>query len=142
MSLTESTDERISRLEQALAEKDTEVDVLRKLGQAIGSSADTDHLLNVVAEIAVQVTGAKVRHHLRRWDNADLDVHIWVQTKFCNVVAQQEVMHRVFERHPKGEALPLLWIALVLVLVGQNNRLTVDVFNRGHDVWRCDRACT
>ena len=43
-------------LRSALAEKEMEVEALRKLGQAIGSSFDTQHLLDVVAEIAVQVT--------------------------------------------------------------------------------------
>ena len=49
--------EEIARLREALAEKDIEVDVLRKLGQAIGSSFDVQHMLDVVGEIAVQVTG-------------------------------------------------------------------------------------
>ena len=47
----------IKQLRDLLAEKDIEVDVLRKLGQAIGSSFETEHLLEVVADIAVQVTG-------------------------------------------------------------------------------------
>lgn len=47
----------IRRLTEALAEKEIEVEALRKLGQAIGSSFDVQHLLDVVAEIAVQVTG-------------------------------------------------------------------------------------
>jgi two-component sensor histidine kinase len=46
----------IQRLEGLLAEKDVEVDALRKLGQAIGSTFDTDRLLQTVTEIAVQVT--------------------------------------------------------------------------------------
>lgn len=48
--------EKIRALEETLAEKDIEVDALRKLGQAIGSSFDTTNLLETVAEIAVQVT--------------------------------------------------------------------------------------
>ncbi|HAH86216.1 MAG TPA: hypothetical protein DCL60_02475, partial [Armatimonadetes bacterium] len=52
-----NTEERIQRLEEALAEKDVEVEALRKLGQAIGSTFNTERLLEVVAEIAVQVTG-------------------------------------------------------------------------------------
>jgi hypothetical protein len=51
-----------------------------------------------------------------------------------HVVAQQEVVHRIFERHAEGEALPLLRIALVLVLVGQHDCLAVDVLDSGHDV--------
>ena len=47
----------INQLENKLAERNLEVEVLRKLGQAIGSSFDTEHLLEVVAEITVQVTG-------------------------------------------------------------------------------------
>lgn len=46
----------IHQLEAALAEKEIEVEALRKLGQAIGSALDTQRLLDVVAEIAVQVT--------------------------------------------------------------------------------------
>jgi len=46
----------IRQLEAALAEKEVEVEALRKLGQAIGSTFDTEHLLEVVADIAVQVT--------------------------------------------------------------------------------------
>ena len=50
------TSERIHQLEDALAEKEIEVEALRKLGQAIGSTFDPQHMLDVVAEIAVQVT--------------------------------------------------------------------------------------
>ena len=50
------TTDRIHELETALVERDMEVEALRKLGQAIGSSFDIQHLLDVVAEIAVQVT--------------------------------------------------------------------------------------
>lgn len=49
--------DEVRRLEEILAEKEIEVEALRKLGQAIGSSFDVQHLLDVVAEIAVQVTG-------------------------------------------------------------------------------------
>ncbi|MHB0997694.1 MAG: GAF domain-containing protein [Armatimonadota bacterium] len=48
---------RIQDLEGKLAERNLEVEVLRKLGQAIGSSFNTERLLEVVAEITVQVTG-------------------------------------------------------------------------------------
>lgn len=48
--------EQIRHLEEILAEKDVEVEALRKLGQAIGSSFETEHLLETVADIAVQVT--------------------------------------------------------------------------------------
>jgi hypothetical protein len=70
-------------------------------------------------EVAVEVAGAQVGDHLRRRNDADLDVDIRVQAEFGHIVAQQEVVHRIFERHAEGEALPLLRIALVLVLVGQ-----------------------
>ena len=50
-----STDQ-IRQLRSTLAEKEIEVEALRKLGQAIGSVFDTQHLLDVVTEIAVQVT--------------------------------------------------------------------------------------
>jgi len=48
--------EKIRQLEEALAEKDVEVEALRKLGQAIGSTFETENLLETVADIAVQVT--------------------------------------------------------------------------------------
>ncbi|HEY3298640.1 MAG TPA: GAF domain-containing protein [Armatimonadota bacterium] len=48
--------EEIRKLQDELCEKDIEVDALRKLGQAIGSSFETVHLLETVADIAVQVT--------------------------------------------------------------------------------------
>ena len=48
--------EQNTRLKERLSEKDFEVEVLRKLGQAIGSTFDTEHLLEVVADLAVQVT--------------------------------------------------------------------------------------
>jgi two-component sensor histidine kinase/putative methionine-R-sulfoxide reductase with GAF domain len=51
-----SAQQEISRLREALAEKDTEVEVLRRLGQVIGSSKSIDELLNIVVELAVQVT--------------------------------------------------------------------------------------
>ena len=49
--------DEIRRLKDALAEKEIEVEALRKLGQAIGSSSDVQHMLDVVAEIAIQITG-------------------------------------------------------------------------------------
>lgn len=52
----ESTEQEIRRLRATIAEKDTEVEVLRRLGQAIGSSKNIDELLDIVADIAVQVT--------------------------------------------------------------------------------------
>lgn len=48
--------EQIRQLKETLAEKEVEVEALRKLGQAIGSTFDIQRLLDVVAEIAVQVT--------------------------------------------------------------------------------------
>ena len=57
MSELEAAQRRIHQLDEALAEKDIEVEALRKLGQAIGSSFDVQHMLDVVAEIAIQVTG-------------------------------------------------------------------------------------
>lgn len=57
---TENTlQDQIRILEAALAEKNLEVEVLRKLGQAIGSSFEIQHLLEVVADITVQVTGTE-----------------------------------------------------------------------------------
>lgn len=50
--------EHIAALEKKLAERNLEVEVLRKLGQAIGSSFNTEHLLDVVADITAQVTGS------------------------------------------------------------------------------------
>ncbi len=52
----ESTKQHIQQLETLLAEKEIEVEALRKLGQAIGSSFDTGRLLEIVADIAAQVT--------------------------------------------------------------------------------------
>lgn len=48
--------DRIRLLEEELAEKDVEVEALRRLGQAIGSTFDTERLLEIVADIAAQVT--------------------------------------------------------------------------------------
>lgn len=53
----ENAKDQIRRLEEVLAEKDVEVEALRRLGQAIGSTFDSEHMLDVVADIAVQVTG-------------------------------------------------------------------------------------
>ena len=54
--IEQSQTEQIRQLKDALAEKEVEVEALRKLGQAIGSTFDPQHMLDVVAEIAVQVT--------------------------------------------------------------------------------------
>ncbi|MHB0912373.1 MAG: GAF domain-containing protein [Armatimonadota bacterium] len=56
MTKLEEANRRVGRLEETLAEKEIEVEALRKLGQAIGSTFDTSHLLETVTEIAVQVT--------------------------------------------------------------------------------------
>jgi len=55
--ITADVQDRIRELEAALAEKQVEVEVLTKLGQAIGSAFDLQHLLDVVTEITVQLTG-------------------------------------------------------------------------------------
>jgi two-component sensor histidine kinase len=52
----QSKTEQIRELRDTLAEKEVEVEALRKLGQAIGSTFDVQRMLDVVAEIAVQVT--------------------------------------------------------------------------------------
>lgn len=49
-------EDQILELQSQLAEKEMEVEALRKLGQAIGSSFNVQHLLDVVAEIAIHVT--------------------------------------------------------------------------------------
>jgi hypothetical protein len=85
-------------------------------------------------EVAIEVAGAQVGDHFRGRHDTDLDVDVGIQAEFGHIVAQQEVVHRIFERHAEGEALPLLGIALVLVLVVQHDRLAVDVFDGGHDV--------
>ncbi len=54
-----------------------------------------------------------------------------------DVIAQQEVVHRIFERHTELEALPLLGITFIKVIVMQDNRLTIDVFNGRHQERRC-----
>ena len=66
------------------------------------------------AEIAVDIVGAQVGHHLGRWHHADLDVGVGVQAVFGQVVAQQEVVDRVVERDAELEALPILRVAVVL----------------------------
>jgi len=53
----EQARQQIRGLTESLAEKDVEVEALRRLGQAIGSTFDSEHMLDVVADIAVQVTG-------------------------------------------------------------------------------------
>ena len=101
---------------------------------------EADALINralvegVGRQIPVKVSGAQVRDHLGRRHNADLDIDIRVQTEFGNVVAQQEVVHRILERHAKGHAFPHFRVALVQMFVRQHDRLTVDVFHRRHDV--------
>ncbi len=59
-----------------------------------------------------------------------------------NVVAQQEVVHGVVERHAEFETFPLFRVAFVLVLVVQHDGLAVDVFHRGHDIGRRRRTGT
>mmetsp|Transcript_27891 Transcript_27891/g.52158 ORF Transcript_27891/g.52158 Transcript_27891/m.52158 type:complete len:723 (+) Transcript_27891:518-2686(+) len=85
-------------------------------------------------EIAIEIAGAQVGDHLGRGNDADLDIDIRVEPEFGHVIAQQEVVHRVFEGHAEGEALPLGRVALVEMFVGQHDRLTVDVLDGGHDV--------
>ena len=84
-------------------------------------------------EEPVEVPRPQVGHHVRRRDHANLDVSIRIQPMLGDVVAQKEVVHRVFEGHAEGHALPLLRVALVHVLVRQHDRLAVDVLDRRHD---------
>lgn len=88
-------------------------------------------------EETVDVAGAQVGDHLRRRDDANLDVPIRIETVLGHVVAQQEVVHRVLEGHAEGEAAPLRGVALVLMVVVQHDRLAVDVLDgRGNEVPR------
>ena len=48
---------RVSDLESRIGEKSLEADALREIGQAIGSMANIDEMLKIVADIVVQVTG-------------------------------------------------------------------------------------
>jgi hypothetical protein len=63
----------------------------------------------VRAQEAVDVAGAQVGHHFRRRHHADLHVGVGVQAGLGQVVAQQEVVHAVLERHGELEALPASW---------------------------------
>ena len=55
-----------------------------------------------------------------------------IEAVLGDVVAQQEVVHRVLEGHGELEALPVLRVALVLVLDVQRDGLAVDVLDRRH----------
>ncbi len=83
-------------------------------------------------QIAIKVPGTQVGDHFGRRNDTDLDVLIRVQTMFGDVITQQEVVHRIFERHTELEALPLFGIAFIKMVVMQDNRLPVDVFNCRH----------
>ena len=84
-------------------------------------------------QVAVEVFGAQVGHHFRRRHHTDLNVFIRVQAMLGDVIAQQEVVHGVFERHAEAEALPVFRVALIAVLVVQHDGLPVDVLNGRHD---------
>ena len=51
---SENAATQIRQLRETLAEKDIEVEALRKLGQVIGSGFDTERMLDTVADIIVQ----------------------------------------------------------------------------------------
>lgn len=75
--------------------------------------------------------------HTARWlsGSSGGTTRIWMSTSgsrpcSASVMAQHEVVHRVFERHAEFKALPLLGIALVGVLVGRHGGLAVDILNR------------
>ena len=105
------------------------------LGQQMDEADAVEHgalVEGIGAEIAVDVVGAQVGHHLGRRHRADRDVLVGIEPVLGHVVAQQVVVHRVVERHGEAEALPVLGVALVLVLDGQGDRLAVDVLDRRH----------
>ncbi|VUD72839.1 hypothetical protein MET9862_03444 [Methylobacterium symbioticum] len=92
----------------------------------------------VGGEEAVDVVGAQVRDHLGRRHGAELHVGVGVDAVLGEVVAQKIIVVRVIERDRELEALPVLRIAVVFVLVGETDRLTVDVLDgrnrEGHRV--------
>ena len=84
----------------------------------------------------------RVGHHLGRRHHAQLHVGVGVHAGFGQVVAQQEVVHRIFERNRELEALPIFRVAVVPVLHRQRDRLPVDVLDGGHVHRRLRRAQT
>ena len=115
--------------------------------QLLGQQVDETDLLphralveRVRREEAIEVAGAQVGDHLRWRHHANLDVAIRVQAVLGDVITQQEVVHRVFERHTEAHAFPQLRIAFVLVLHAEHDGLAVDVFQRRHDEGRLRRT--
>ena len=83
-------------------------------------------------EETIDVARAQIGHHLWWRHHADLHIGVGVDAVFGQVVAQQEVVHRVIKRHAKLEAFPVLGVAVVFVLQAQCNCLAIDVLNGGH----------
>ena len=88
---------------------------------------------------AVNVVGAQIGDHFRRRYRAQLHVGIGIEPVLGEIVAQQIIVHRIVEGNGELHALPILWVALVLVLDGERDPLPVDVLDRGHG--KRDRLC-
>jgi hypothetical protein len=55
---------------------------------------------------AVDVVGTEVGDHLRRRHRTYVDVGVWIEAVFGDVVAQKVIVHRIVEGHRELEALP------------------------------------
>src|SRR5207245_1688934 len=91
-------------------------DVLREHPDEADLLEDRALVERIGPEISVEVTGAQVRDHLRRWHRADLYVLVRIHSGLGQHVAEQEIVHRVIEGHPELEALHLSRALDALVL--------------------------
>ena len=115
-------------------------DVLRQLVDEADAVIDRALVERIRRQIPVDVFRPQVGDHFWRRQDADLDVLVGIQAVFGHIVAQQEVVHGILERHGELEALPHLRVVLVLVLGRQHDGLAVDVFHRRHGPRHLGRA--
>ena len=105
--------------------------VLREKMDEPGAFVDRALVERLGPQIPVDVARPQLGDHLRRGNDPDGNVPIGIQAVLGDVVAQQQVLHRVLEGNAESHPLPLRRIAVALVQSAQRDRLAVHVRQGG-----------
>ena len=107
-------------------------EVARERVHVAGAFVDRALAAGLAAVEAVDVAGAQVRDVLGRWHDAKAHVIVGIDAVLGQEVAQHQRVLRLLERHAEAEALPVFWIAVVLMLHRHHQRRAVLVLDGEH----------
>src|SRR5207237_10700795 len=86
----------------------------------------------VRSQVAVDVPGLQVSHHLRRGHNADLNILVRMDTALSQEISEKVIVHGEIERHAEPESLHISGRLYALVFDVQGDGLAVDILHRRH----------